>query len=272
VLWTLQAERADGVVDGDNDDEEDVWWSCTVEAETLYGVDNRPAHRLRYDPSEELGFDEETRDVVFLGATGNVLDLDNGALMPWRLEDEEGSDEEGSPVLLEAGVLQPGTAVKANYQGGDKAFAGQVYAVRYDSSDDGSPPRVVYDILYDDRAEGGRVLEEGVPADLVQPTGAPVRPLDEPDLDVRSGSFDAFFGAFVSQLTAGRLFKSLPADKQATFAECVQRSRPHFERELNALIAERGHGTVLSADDVREVILPRVMPRVKQEFQAAARA
>jgi hypothetical protein len=109
-----------------------------------------------------------------------------------------------------------------------------------------------------------------VPAELVQPTGARARPLDEPEHDVRSGSFDAFFGQFVSQLTAGRLFKSLPAAKQAAFAECVQRSRPHFERELNALIAERGYGTVLSADDVREVILPRVMPRVKEAFQAAA--
>ncbi|KAG8467649.1 hypothetical protein KFE25_006701 [Diacronema lutheri] len=272
VLWSVQRDAADG----EPEDEEDVWWSCSVEGATTHGVNGRPAYRLRYDPSDELGFDEETRDVAFLGACGTLLDLQDGAQMPWRVEDgEETETDDMVPPVSEhgaapPGVIPPGTHVKAHFQGGERAYAGLVHKVRCDSDGAGSSPRVLYDILYEDH-----VLEEGVPADLVQRAARALGSTSpgpgaaaSGDDDIAATSIDEFFGKFVAGLTGGKAFGGLCAARKAAFAECVQRSRPHFEAELHRLAADRGYGTTVTAEDITGVILPRVLPRVVAEFKA----
>jgi hypothetical protein len=270
VLWTISRSTHDGAEEGEgeeDEEDEDVWWSCTVESEALHGPASRPAHRLRYDSSEELGFDEETRDVAFLGANSLLVDLEDGATMPWRFEEDEAGAVPND--MMATPVLSPGTRVKAHYQGGDRAYAGRVHAVRYSSSDSESSSgakSVLYDILYEDH-----VLEEGVPAELVKPTDAPAGPPVADD-DIAATSIDDFFLKFVQSLMGGRLFGTLSAAQRATFAECVQRSRPHFETELNQLAADRGYGTTVTADDITHVILPKVMPHVVAEFKAVGAA
>lgn len=296
VLWSVQ-RITDGDADGDAEpepEEEDVWWSCVVEAEVFHGPDGRPAHRVRYDPSDELGFDEETRAVAFLrraDGTPALLDLHDGEPMPWRLEDgedgEEGEEGEEEAELAAAcavhppGVLPPGTKVKARFQGGERAYAGEVHAVRYGQSGaegpGGDAHSVLYDILYEDR-----VLEEGVPADLVERAtvhahspastspragagGAPAC-----DEEIAATSIEGFFSKFVAALMHGKAFSGLSAARKAAFAECVQRSRPHFEAELHNLASDRGYGTTVTAEDITQFILPRVLPQVVSEFKALA--
>mmetsp|Transcript_38789 Transcript_38789/g.89749 ORF Transcript_38789/g.89749 Transcript_38789/m.89749 type:complete len:187 (-) Transcript_38789:215-775(-) len=186
--------------------------------------------------------------------------------MPWRLEDSDAAE-------LTPGVLAPGTKVKAHYQGGEKAYAGQVHAVRYDYSqpaaEPGSAPavrRVLYDILYEDHE-----LEEGVPAELVSRTEAPAGP-PVAEEEIVANSIDDFFAKFVQALMSGQVFNSLSADRKVAFAECVQRSRPHFESELNKLVFARGYGITVTALDITTVILPAVMPHVTSEFRRLASA
>lgn len=252
VLWTIAT---------DEEEEEQVWWSCSIEGAESAPSDGRLAWRVRYDASPELGFDEEVRHVRFGGGcTAALHDAEEVEPMKWRAEPDEHARAE------ELGALAPGTNVKAHFQGGAKAYAGRVHAVRYDSSssDDTGPGAVVYDILYEDN-----VLEEGVPAELVQPTvGAPSEePPHAAGADIAANSIEQFFELFVRALTGGDVFRRLPAAKQTVFASCVQRSRPHFERELEALARERGYGTTVTARDITETVLPNVMPSVLAAFK-----
>lgn len=273
VLWTLEEEEGRA---------EDVWWSCTVLGEGAPLADGRSTWRLRYDAAPDLGFEaEDERDVCFVRpargdavliedtrADGVVVDVVEHEAMPWRREhdvlDAEGMESSAVDSLLARGsALPPGTRVKAFFQGGEKAYAGTVHAVRCPATaeDEGDAPRVLYDVLYEDMQ-----LEQGVPADLVVATGAPGAAAAV-DGDIAATSIDEFFELFVKGVTSGQVFRSLDAHRQRLFADCVQRSRPHFARELATLADERGLGTTVTSEDITDVILPRIMPHMVQTIK-----
>jgi len=135
---------------------------------------------------------------------------------------------------------------------------------------EGGTPQVVYDVLYEDG-----IVEEGVPPDCVEPTAAPVHGAPGASAgagstaDIAATNFDGFFDLAVRAITSGKQFNMLDAAKQAQFAECVQQSRPHFERELRELAHERGFGTTVTAGDI-QAILPKILPRVVEDFRKLA--
>ena len=72
--------------------------------------------------------------------------------------------------------------------------------------------------------------------------------------------------SIVSALTSGPMFARLSAEQQALASGKVQKMRPFFEQELEALRDERGWGATVTDVDIKQM-LPRVIAR---EREAAA--
>jgi hypothetical protein len=231
VSWNVGEE-------GEESDEH-VWWPATVRG------GEGPAYVLQY---EQLGeTPAEDRRVTFL-APDTLFDLTERKSTPWRKEGEGSSDEEDEE---EEDGLAVGCDVKFKLteDGDAKYYAGKLMELKGDT----------VDILYGGEDVPQEIQE--VPRKLVEKVVIPKevkRELRRSDSEVSHGNVDEFFQAFVDSLTTSPLFQRLPADKQAIFAEKVHGMRPAFQEELDKVQAERGHGCIITGEDIKAII-PRVM-------------
>jgi hypothetical protein len=264
VLW--EVEMSDG-------SDEKIWWGAVILADAE-GGDEPGACRLEYEAQH--GFETEQRRVVII--EGSFLwDAALKEQLPYRKEgcegpvlpeaeeaeaadgptiedgeeggdDDEDEDEDDGPPPEDS--LPKGTAVKARFQGGDRAYAGTIHKARRDGT---------YDVLYD----ADHVLEEGVPRDVIEVVemSSSVRAaLASAGSESTIDGSEELFSTFVSALTSGAMFSKLTAEQQAVASEKVRAMRPHFEAELAAFREERGWGATVTAEDIK-VILPKIIAR-----------
>ena len=251
VLWEVEMS---------DDTDEKIWWGATLlEAEGEAKVGEAS---IRYDGRD--GFAEETRRIV-ISSGSRMWDTDLNEGLPWRVQGstwepkDAAAAEEGESAEAEQEPLPVGSAVKARFQGGDIWHAATVAA----ENDDGT-----LDVLYEDRT-----LEQGIPREFVRAvalSSAVAKALVEAEETPHAAeSIDAFFETFVTSLTSGAMFQRLPPDKQQVASEKVRAMRPFFETELRELMDERGHGAIVTGEDIK-TMLPRVAARQAQAAQQAA--
>lgn len=253
VLWEVEMS---------DDTDEKIWWGATLlEAEGDAKVGETS---IRYDGRD--GFSEETKRIVFASPT-RMWDVDLSEGLPWRVQgstwepkDDPEAADQGESAEAEQEALPVGSAVKARFQGGDIWHAATVAA----ENDDGT-----LDVLYEDRT-----LEQGIPREFVRAVAlapAVAKALVEAEETPHAAeSIDAFFETFVTSLTSGAMFQSLPPEKQALASEKVRAMRPFFEAELCELMDERGRGAIVTGEDIK-MMLPRVTAR-QARAQAEAQA
>lgn len=228
VLWEVECE---------NQPDESVWWSSTVEADDDAAAEPGSA-RLTY--VAQHGFERESRRVVFL-AGSFLWDAQLKERLPYRKEGEEGpplddeeaeddaADADGAEQLYDhsvaeadlaearaGGALKAGMPVKARFQGGERYCAGTIVEVHADAT---------YDVLYEDN-----VCEQNVPRDMIELVAlkASVRAALQADQqdNPAAESIEQFFELFVSTFTSTPGFMALPADKQQFASEKVRARLP----------------------------------------------
>ena len=275
VLW--EVEMSDGA-------DERVWWGAVIKAaeDDDNAESSSAAGEVRLEYEAQHGFGTEERRVLVLEGS-YVWDRVLGERLPFRKEGEEGpplaeaeegeesagikeegaedddgeeqaeaDDEDGDEGPPPEGALPVGTAVKARFQGGERAYAGTIHKARADGT---------YDVLYD----ADQVLEEGVPLDVIQVVemSASVRAALSAGGDgstIAANSEDELFSTFVGALTGGAMFAKLTPEQQAVASDKVRAMRPHFQAELAAFKEERGWGATVTGEDIK-VILPRIIAR-----------
>jgi len=195
-------------------------------------------------------------------------------------------------AIARAGV-EPGARMQVRWTLGDGDDAEDVWwSCTITGAGDPQPDgRPTWRLLYDANPADGFDAEErdvtfagalpGAVFDMGEGEALDCRrePVEEEDVgaegdgdDIAATSVDEYFRVFTSVLTASPSFAQLSADRQRAFAECVQRSRPHFEREFSALARERGSGATVTGADIRGRVLPRVMPEVQAAFREVTAA
>jgi hypothetical protein len=247
VSWNMGEEG--------EDNDEHVWWPAVLAS----GAEP-PAYVLQYEAIGETPAEE--RRVTFL-SPDMLFDLTERKSTPWRKEGEESSeDEEEEGEEEEEEGLTVGCDVKFKFteDGDGKWFAGKVVDLK----------ETGVDILY-----GGEDVPhhiEDVPRKLVQKVVIPKevrRELRRSDSEVSHSNVDEFFQAFVTSCTASPSFRRLPAAKQAIFAEQVNGMRPAFEEELEKVQSERGHGCIITGEDIK-VIIPKVTSQLRRMDSSAS--
>jgi hypothetical protein len=238
VSWNVGEE-------GEESDEH-VWWPAVVSG------GEGPAYVLQYEKLGETPAEE--RRVTFL-SPDMLFDLTERKSTGWRKEGDESSSEEEDEAEEEDG-LSIGCDVKftSSEDGEGKWLAGKVLEIKGDK----------VDILY-----GGEDVPhhiEDVPRKLVQKVVLPKevqRELRRSDSEVSHGNVDEFFQAFVNTCTGSPIFRRLPAAQQAAFAEKVNGMRPVFEEELDKVQSERGHGCIITGEDIKAII-PKVTSQLRR--------
>ena len=260
-----------------------VWWPCELCGAYAAGPPDEPGQevaaaaggkpapapaqwRLLYDEKQDYGFDAEVRRVVFSpecpgqlvdkqayeeedpGADGGGGGGGGAVPMAWR-------PEGGAAAAAAAREILPvGTKVKALWMGGQDYHAGEVLEAPADGG------LLLYKIKYDDGA-----VEENVPAEYVERRAGGAAPQED---DIKG--IDAFWTFITSRVLLPLLQASFPADKQLLVAEAVQLTKPDFVAACERLKQQRGAGAAVDGEDIREHVLPVIMPRVAEHVRRLA--